>query len=73
MWMNIGRRGATEVPLGICLRCFNTQQRNRFPYSVYCSHNQVLAVLRSPSDFQTIECSPDQYRKLADKLANSAT
>lgn len=65
--MNLGRANS-EVPMGICLRCFNSQEQYRFPYAVYCEHNEVFAIVSAPSDYKTVACKPGEYQKLLKKL-----
>lgn len=67
MWINLGRRNS-EVPMGVCLRCFNSQEQYRFPYAVYCEHNEVLAIVSSPSEHKTLACKPEDYQELLKKL-----
>jgi hypothetical protein len=61
-------RDAVEVPSDICLSCFNSQQQFTFPFLVYCSHNEALAVVRSAHESTTFRCKPEQLEVVLDKL-----
>jgi hypothetical protein len=60
---------AVEVPEGVCLQCFNEQQRFGFPFLVYCVHSEQLALVRSPQDNATFPCKPRQLRSVLAKLS----
>jgi hypothetical protein len=58
--VKLARAGAIEVPAGVCLQCFNLQQRFAFPFLVYCPHTESLALVRSARDSATFPCKPNQ-------------
>jgi hypothetical protein len=59
-----------EVPEGICLQCFNEQQRFTFPFLVYCPHSEVLALVSAADDNATFPCKPAQLASVIAKLSN---
>lgn len=63
------RPRAVAVPEGVCLRCFNEQQRRTFPFLVYCSHQEVLALVSSAGDNTIYACSPAQVSSVIAKLS----
>ena len=60
-----------EVPAGICLQCFNSQQRFAFPFLVYCEHSESLALVRSTTDSVTFACKPAQLAGVIAKLSSA--
>lgn len=66
--MKVARYNQVEIPAGICMRCFNAQQQFAFPFLVYCSHNQTLAVMRMPDKHVTFACAEDQLQAVLKKL-----
>jgi hypothetical protein len=60
-----------EVPEGICLQCFNSQQRFAFPFLVYCPHSELLALVRSAVESATFSCKPGQLPGVLEKLASA--
>lgn len=60
-----------EQPTGVCLGCFNAQQRLSFPFLVYCRHRRVLAIVHGPSEHASFECSPEQLKEITRRLRNS--
>jgi hypothetical protein len=59
------------VPEGICLQCFNSQQRFTFPFIVYCPHSESLALVRSPDASATFPCKPAQLAGVLAKLSTT--
>lgn len=60
-----------ELPPKVCVACFNEQQRLRFPFLVYCRHNEVLALLQAPHEHATFDCSPQQLERVVHRLGRS--
>lgn len=59
-----------DVPEGVCLQCFNEQQRLSFPFLVYCAHRELLALVRSARDNTTFRCNEKQLRAVLAKLSS---
>lgn len=57
-----------QIPEGVCLQCFNSQQRFTFPFLVYCPHTESLALVRSPTESATFNCKPAQLPAVLAKL-----
>lgn len=70
--MKLARRTQITVPIGICLDCFNAQQRLRFPFLVYCPHTETLAVLRGSDEHATFHCSPAQLENVLEQLGQGS-
>ena len=60
-----------EVPEGICLQCFNSQQRFTFPFLVYCDHSQLLGLVTSAQESTTFPCKPAQLASVIAKLSKT--
>ena len=60
-----------NLPMGVCLACFNEQERFSFPFVVYCSHKRVLALVHGKREHATFECAPDQLRLIVNRLRKS--
>jgi hypothetical protein len=69
--MHVTRYHQVELPPGICLRCFNAQQQFAFPFLVYCSHNETLAVMRTPDKHMTFPCAAGQLAHVLQKLRSA--
>jgi hypothetical protein len=69
--VKLARSKTIEVPDGICLQCFNSQQRFAFPFLVYCPHSESLALVRSAAESATFHCKPAQLRAVLAKLENA--
>lgn len=67
--MTLVRPPAVDVPEGVCLQCFNAQQRLTFPFVVYCEHRESLAVVRAPHESTSLPCNPKQLRAVLAKLS----
>lgn len=70
--MKLARQTQTTIPIGVCLGCFNEQQQLRYPFLVYCSHNEMLAVIRGPDEHATFQCAPAQLDNVLAQLGQSA-
>ena len=57
-----------QIPEGICLQCFNSQQRFALPFLVYCPHSESLALVRSADESATFNCKPEQLPGVLAKL-----
>jgi hypothetical protein len=57
-----------DVPAGVCLQCFNEQQRFAYPFLVYCVHGELLALVQSAHESTTFHCKPQQLRAVLAKL-----
>jgi hypothetical protein len=68
--MKVMRTKPIDVPAGICLECFNEQQRFTFPFIVYCPHSETLALVRSADGSATFPCKPAQLAGVLAKLSN---
>ena len=68
--MTVARSKPIQVPEGICLQCFNSQQRFTFPFLVYCPHSELLALVSSAEDGSTFPCKPGQLAGVIAKLSN---
>lgn len=68
--VKLARSKSIKVPDGICLQCFNSQQRFAFPFLVYCPHSELLALVRSAEDSATFRCKPAQLAGVLAKLSN---
>jgi hypothetical protein len=68
--VTVSRSKAIEVPEGICLQCFNSQQRFTFPFLVYCPHAELLALVSAADDHTTFPCKPAQLAGVIAKLSN---
>ena len=69
--MKLARSKSIQVPEGICLQCFNSQQKFAFPFLVYCEHSESLALIRSADESATFSCKPEQLPGVLAKI-NSA-
>jgi hypothetical protein len=69
--MKVMRTKPIDVPEGICLECFNEQQRFTFPFIVYCPHSETLALVRSADGSATFPCKPAQLAGVLAKLSNN--
>ena len=68
--MKVTRSKPIQVPEGICLQCFNSQQRFTFPFLVYCPHSELLALVSSAAESSTFPCKPGQLAGVIAKLSN---
>lgn len=68
--MTLARSKPIQIPEGICLQCFNSQQRFTFPFVVYCEHAELLALVRAAEDSVTFPCKPAQLASVVAKLSN---
>jgi hypothetical protein len=68
--VTLSRSKPIRVPDGICLQCFNSQQRFTFPFLVYCEHAELLALVRAADDNVTFPCKPAQLASVIAKLSN---
>ena len=68
--MTVTRSKPIQVPEGICLQCFNSQQRFTFPFLVYCPHSELLALVSSAEDSATFPCKPGQLAGVIAKLSS---
>lgn len=66
--MKVARYHQVELPPGVCLRCFNAQQQLSFPFLVYCSHNETLAIMRTADKHLTFQCAEHQLPAVLAKL-----
>jgi hypothetical protein len=66
------RSKSIQVPAGICLQCFNSQQRFAFPFLVYCPHSESLALVSSAETNTTFPCKPAQLAGVVAKLSKGA-
>jgi hypothetical protein len=64
-------RHSIQIPEGICLQCFNEQQRFAFPFLVYCEHAELLALVRSADENATFHCKPAQLAAVLAKIASA--
>lgn len=71
--MKLARREHVTLPIGVCAGCFDAQRRPRFPYLVYCSHSETLAVLRGPDEHATFRCAPAQVEQALRHLHDTQT
>jgi hypothetical protein len=72
--VKVARSKPIDVPKGICLQCFNSQQRFTFPFLVYCHHAELLALVTGAQDSTTFPCKPAQLAGVIAKLqSNNAT
>lgn len=71
--MKLARQKQITIPIGVCLGCFNEQQQLRYPFLVYCSHNEMLAVIRGPDEHATFQCAPAQLDNVLKQLGQSAS
>jgi hypothetical protein len=69
--VKVTRSSSIEVPEGICLQCFNSQQRFTFPFLVYCPHSELLALVHSAQENATFPCKPGQLAGVIAKLSNT--
>jgi hypothetical protein len=69
--VKLARSHPIQVPDGICLQCFNSQQRFAFPFLIYCPHSESLALVRSAVESATFNCKPAQLPGVLEKLASS--
>lgn len=67
------RRDSLSKPDAVCLRCFNSQQQLRFPFVVYCTHRETLALFVSPHETTTFPCAPAQLAGLIARLGERRT
>jgi hypothetical protein len=70
--VKVTRSTSIEVPEGICLQCFNSQQRFTFPFLVYCPHSELLALVHSAQESATFPCKPGQLAGVIAKLSKGA-
>lgn len=68
--MKLARQKQITIPIGICLGCFNAQQQLRFPFLVYCSHMETLAIIRGPDEHATFQCAPAQLENVLKQLGH---
>jgi hypothetical protein len=68
--VKLARSKPMQVPQGICLQCFNSQQRFTFPFLVYCPHSELLALVRSTAESATFSCKPAQLPGVLEKIAS---
>jgi hypothetical protein len=54
--------------MGICMACFNEQERFYFPFVVYCPHQRTLALVHGNHEHATFECAPDQLKLIVNRL-----
>ena len=71
--MTLSRSNPIEIPEGICLQCFNSQQRFTFPFLVYCEHSELLALVTSAHESTTFPCKPAQLASVIAKLSKTTT
>jgi hypothetical protein len=69
--MTVARSKAIRVPEGVCLQCFNSQQRFAFPFLVYCAHYECLALVHSAVENATFACTPAQLPGVIAKLEHA--
>ena len=69
--MTLARSNPIQVPAGVCLQCFNEQQRFTFPFLVYCPHSESLALVRSALESATFSCKPEQLPSVLAKLSST--
>jgi hypothetical protein len=69
--VKVARSKPIPVPEGICLECFNSQQRFTFPFIVYCPHSESLALVRSADANTTFPCKPAQLAGVLAKLSKT--
>jgi hypothetical protein len=69
--VKLSRSKPIQVPEGICLECFNLQQRFTFPFVVYCPHSELLALVHSAAENATFPCKPAQLAGVLAKLSNT--
>ena len=69
--MTLARSHPVSVPEGVCLQCFNSQQRFAFPFIVYCAHSECLALVSSAVDSATFHCTPAQLPGVIAKLEHA--
>ena len=69
--MKLARSKPIQVPDGVCLQCFNEQQRFAFPFLVYCAHSESLALVRSADESVTFHCKPAQLPGVLAKIASA--
>jgi hypothetical protein len=68
--VKVTRSKPIQIPEGICLECFNAQQRFTFPFIVYCPHSESLALVRSAEGSATFPCKPAQLAGVLAKLSD---
>ena len=68
--MKLTRSKPIQIPEGICLQCFNSQQRFTFPFLVYCQHAELLALVTSAQESTIFPCKPAQLAGVIAKLSN---
>jgi hypothetical protein len=69
--VKLTRLKAIQVPEGVCLQCFNSQQRFTFPFLVYCQHAELLALVRSSTESATFHCKPAQLPGVLAKITSA--
>jgi hypothetical protein len=69
--VKVTRSKPIHIPEGICLQCFNAQQRFTFPFLVYCPHSELLALVHSAENSATFPCKPAQLAGVLAKLSNN--
>jgi hypothetical protein len=57
-----------DLPMGVCLACFNEQERFSFPFVVYCPHKRTLALVHGKREHATFECAPNQLQLIVSRL-----
>jgi hypothetical protein len=70
--MKLARQKQMTIPIGVCMSCFNEQQQLRFPFLVYCTHSQTLAVIRGPDEHAAFQCAPAQLDNVLKQLGGGA-
>jgi hypothetical protein len=69
--VKLSRSKHIQTPKGICLQCFNSQQRFAFPFLIYCEHSELLALVTSAEESTTFPCKPAQLAGVIAKLSNA--
>jgi hypothetical protein len=69
--VKLARLKPIQVPDGVCLQCFNSQQRFAFPFLVYCPHSELLALVRSADESATFNCKPAQLPGVLAKIKSA--
>jgi hypothetical protein len=69
--VTVSRSKHIQIPEGVCLQCFNSQQRFAFPFLIYCPHSELLALVSSAEESTTFPCKPAQLAGVIAKLSNT--